>query len=164
MHLFKTLLLTLLMTSHSLLADTILGDVFKSPTCGCCNAWIEHMNDSGFTLSGKNTHRLGSVKQQLGIPNEAQSCHSAVINDYVFEGHVPASIVKQFLDNPLDNAVGLSVPGMPVGSPGMEMGDRHDDYAVMVVFKDGSMSEYAFISKAKAVSAGWPKKPKRPKR
>jgi hypothetical protein len=144
----KLLLATIFtITSIMSFAESLSGDVFKSPTCGCCNAWIEHMNNAGFALNGKNTAQLGAIKTQLGIPTSAQSCHSAVINDYVFEGHTPANVVKQFLDKPLPNAIGLSVPGMPVGSPGMEMGNRHDDYAVMVLYKDGSVDEYAFIAK-----------------
>ena len=141
------LLFLLLFIPSLALAQAWSGKVYKSPTCGCCNAWIEHMQDAGFTLEGRNTDALAKVKNDLGIAPAAQSCHSAVIGKYVFEGHVPAAAVTRFLDNPPTNALGLSVPGMPVGSPGMEMGDRHDDYTVQALMLDGSMRPYAEVSR-----------------
>jgi hypothetical protein len=128
-------------------AESWAGKVFKSPTCGCCNAWIEHMQSAGYELQGINTDDLNKVKQDLGIAPVAQSCHSAVINQYVFEGHVPASAVDRFLSNPPANALGLSVPGMPIGSPGMEMGDRVDNYVVQLLMLDGTMRAYADVSR-----------------
>lgn len=141
------LLLLLLFVPSLALAQGLSGKVYKSPTCGCCNAWIEHMQKAGFTLEGRNTDALAKVKRDLGIAPAAQSCHSAVIGIYVFEGHVPAAAVSRFLENPPANALGLSVPGMPIGSPGMEMGERHDDYTVQALMLDGSMRPYAEVSR-----------------
>jgi hypothetical protein len=143
----KRLFLLLMMMPALVFAEAWQGKVYKSPTCGCCNAWIEHMQDAGFNLQGQNTDELNSVKQQLGIAANAQSCHSAVINKFVFEGHVPAEAVSRFLANPPANALGLSVPGMPIGSPGMEMGDRHDNYVVQVMMLDGTLRPYADVSR-----------------
>jgi hypothetical protein len=144
---YKVFLFLLMLPALSQ-AASLTGNVFKSPTCGCCNAWIEHMQDNGFVLQGVNADDLNQVKQTFGIPPKAQSCHSAKIDDFVFEGHVPADIVKTFLANPPANALGLSVPGMPIGSPGMEMGDRVDNYTVQLLMQDGSMRPYAEINRA----------------
>jgi hypothetical protein len=143
----KNFWFTLLLIPTLALSDSWVGKVYKSPTCGCCNAWIEHMREAGYELDGHNTEALNSVKAQLGIPATAQSCHSAIINQYIFEGHVPAQVVSRFFAAPEPNALGLSVPGMPVGSPGMEMGARHDDYTVQLIMLDGSMLPYAEVSR-----------------
>lgn len=92
--------------------------VYKSPTCGCCEAWIEHMEQAGFSVEVKDRHDVVALKQRLGVPTEMFSCHTAVINGKVVEGHVPASTVERYLadGSPGD---GLAVPGMPPGSPGM---------------------------------------------
>ncbi|HSG61492.1 MAG TPA: DUF411 domain-containing protein [Pseudomonadales bacterium] len=141
------ILLLLLFIPSLAIAENWSGKVFKSPTCGCCTAWIEHMQSAGYVLEGINTDDLNKVKRDLGIAPVAQSCHSAVINQYVFEGHVPAKAIDRFLANPPVNALGLTVPGMPIGSPGMEMGDRYDDYLVHVLMLDGSMRPYADVSR-----------------
>ena len=119
------------------LAEAASMTVYKSPTCGCCTAWAEHVNRAGFATELHNRQDMHSIKQQLGIPNELQSCHTATINGYVFEGHVPAASIARFLAAPPEGAYGLSVPGMPIGSPGMEMGERLDPYAVILLSKNG---------------------------
>ena len=111
------------MNAHSSVADALSLDVFKSPTCGCCQKWIDHIELSGFKATAHDTDRLNQIKTDSGILPQYQSCHTAISeNGFVFEGHIPAAIVKQFLDNPPKDAIGLAVPGMPMGSPGMEMG------------------------------------------
>jgi hypothetical protein len=123
--------------------------VYKSPTCGCCGLWLDHMRDNDFQLQAHNTDEMALVKQQHGILPRYQSCHTAVsASAYIFEGHVPAKFVQQFLKNPPDSAIGLAVPAMPVGSPGMEMGDRFQPYQVMLLMKDGSASVYATVKTA----------------
>lgn len=92
--------------------------VYKSPTCGCCEAWIEHMEEAGFSVAVEDRADMAALKQRLGVPTEMFSCHTAVINGGGVEGHVPASTVQRYLadGSPGD---GLAVPGMPPGSPGM---------------------------------------------
>jgi hypothetical protein len=104
--------------------------VYKSPTCGCCAEWVTHMRDNGFSVTVKSRANVRPVKRQLGVPSGLSSCHTAVVGDYVVEGHVPASEVKRMLAN-APSFQGLSVPGMPVGSPGMERGNRVDPYSVI---------------------------------
>jgi len=111
--------------------------VYKSATCGCCNKWIKHMEDSGFQVNAIDVLNVNLVKQQYGISYEHASCHTAVVDGYVIEGHVPALDVKRLLSEKPD-VLGLSVPGMPIGSPGMEMGDRVDHYSVITMDKEGN--------------------------
>ena len=113
--------------------------VFKSPTCGCCSAWIEHIKKAGFHVKSENVtqKRLSELKRRSGITLELSSCHTAFINSYFVEGHVPAEDIKALLFEKLD-ALGLSVPNMPLGSPGMEMGDQKDPYDTLLVKSNGS--------------------------
>lgn len=111
--------------------------VYKSPTCGCCHKWIQHMEDNGFHIKAVDVVDMELVKQRYGISRELDSCHTAIVDGYVIEGHVPAVDVKRLLAEKPD-VLGLSVPGMPVGSPGMEMGDRVDHYSVLIMDKDGN--------------------------
>lgn len=123
--------------------------VHKDPQCGCCGKWIAHMENSGFTLEAKDSGDLSGIKREFGIKPSQQSCHTAVWRSgetrYVFEGHIPASVVRKFLDAPPKNARGLLVPGMPVGSPGMEYGDQKMPYDVLLLKNDGSTEVYARI-------------------
>lgn len=119
-------------------------DVFKSESCGCCGLWVEHLKRHGFTPKPKNLAlgQLARVKLKAGLKPEIQSCHTGMIEGYVIEGHVPAEDVKRLLiERPV--AIGLSVPGMPIGSPGMEAGDRREPYDVLLVKQDGTTEVYA---------------------
>ena len=110
--------------------------VYKSPTCGCCTAWIEHIEDSGITVEVRDTYDLEPIKARMGVPGRMESCHTAMIDGYVIEGHVPATDIKRLLkEKPA--ARGLAVPGMPIGSPGMEQGDIKDPYAVVLFGEKG---------------------------
>ncbi len=121
-------------------------DVYKSKTCGCCKKWVDHAEAFGFETAMHHPENLNKVKSDKGISPRYQSCHTAVSKaGYVFEGHIPAEIIQRFLANPPANAIGLAVPGMPVGSPGMEVGNRHDDYDVFLLNKDGSDRVYEHI-------------------
>ncbi|QQD20136.1 hypothetical protein I6N98_09805 [Spongiibacter nanhainus] len=105
------------------------------------------MEDVGFDTETHHPSDLNRIKNDYGITPEFQSCHTAVSSDgYVFEGHIPARFVQQFLENPPDDAIGLSVPGMPAGSPGMEMGDRFTAYKVWLLKKDGSADVFASVN------------------
>lgn len=121
-------------------------EVYKSPTCSCCQDWIDYVEEDGFEALVHHPSDLGGVKQQHGISPYQQSCHTAVSEQgFVFEGHIPSRLVKQFLANPPKNATGLTVPGMPFGSPGMEMGDRVDQYNVLIMYKGGRSELYARV-------------------
>ena len=109
--------------------------VWKSPLCGCCGKWVEHMENAGFKVTVKNTDTLEKVKKLAGIPEDLQSCHTATVGGYTIEGHVPAKDVKRLLEN-RPKVEGLAVPGMPSGSPGMENGER-DAYDVVTFSRDG---------------------------
>jgi hypothetical protein len=109
--------------------------VYKSPTCGCCGKWITHMEQNGFKVTAVDMLEMNIVKEKYGIDRPLASCHTAVVDGYVIEGHVPATDVKNLLSEKRD-VLGLTVPGMPVGSPGMEMGDRFDSYDVLAINKD----------------------------
>lgn len=124
----------------SLVSDEIADmtvKVYKSPACGCCEAWVEHLRAAGFEVEVEDTNALAAVKAEQGVPAALQSCHTAVVGDYVFEGHVPVEDMVSFLQEAPD-ARGLAVPGMPVGSPGMEQGDRVDPYDVIMFDESGS--------------------------
>ena len=128
-------------TLAATIAETPTIKVYKSPTCGCCALWVDHMREAGFRLDVENTDDMIGVKIDAGLPLQLQSCHTALVGDYVFEGHIPAEVIARFLaEKP--SASGLAVPGMPVGSPGMEFGDRVDPYDVIQFDAAGSMSVY----------------------
>ena len=113
--------------------------VYKTPTCGCCSAWIEHIKNAGFHVRSKNvTHvALAKLKGRYGIPLRLSSCHTGFIDNYFVEGHVPAEDIKALIfEKP--EALGLSVPNMPLGSPGMEMGNQKDPYDTLLVKSNGS--------------------------
>lgn len=115
--------------------------VYKSPTCGCCEMWIEHMREAGFRVEITNTADLGPIKSEAGVPVGKGSCHTARVDDYFLEGHVPASDVKQLLaEKPV--ARGLVVPWMVLGSPGMEQGGITQPYDVLLIGMDGSTAVF----------------------
>lgn len=117
--------------------------VHKSPYCGCCGLWIEHMREAGFAVEVRNVASLNPIKQRVGVPLAKGSCHTAQVGKYFIEGHVPAEDVKRLLAEKPD-AKGLVVPGMPKGSPGMEVPDGSvDAYSVELVGNDGSTSVFA---------------------
>lgn len=115
--------------------------VYKSPTCGCCGDWIEHLRQNGFKVQVHNQYDLNPVKQRYGISQGLQSCHTAQVGNYFIEGHVPAADIKRLLAERPDIR-GLAVPGMPMGSPGME-GPYKEDYAVLAVDKTGAVQPYS---------------------
>ena len=129
-------------------ADTkaLTLEVYKSPTCGCCEDWVTHMQTNGIGATVQHPEDLNAIKEKFGIAPQYQSCHTGVSSDgYVFEGHVPARLIKQFLQEKPVDAIGLAVPGMPIGSPGMEMDDRITPYDVLLLHKNGNVSVYAHV-------------------
>ena len=116
--------------------------VYKSPTCGCCQNWVDHVQAAGFKVTVRDTMDVNPVKRQYGVADSLHSCHTAVVNGYVVEGHVPAAdIVRMLQERP--RIAGIAVPKMPVGSPGMEMGDTKQPYEVIAFTKGGASSVYA---------------------
>ena len=114
-------------------------EVWKDPSCGCCHDWIAHMEANGFSFTIHDTGN-NAVRTRLGLPQKLGSCHTALVGGYLIEGHVPASDVRALLQQK-PKALGLAVPGMPVGSPGMDgavYGNRRDPYDVLLVARDGS--------------------------
>lgn len=126
-------------------------DVYLTRTCGCCGGWVEHSQAEGFdsVRNYVDQDQLNQEKMERGISPRLQSCHTAVSEEgYVFEGHIPARVIHEFLESPPENALGLAVPGMPIGSPGMEMGDRFTPYDVLLINEDGSTEVYTHIASA----------------
>jgi len=115
--------------------------VYESPTCGCCAKWVDHLRGAGFTVTVHDTSDVAAVKADHGVPQALTSCHTAVAAGYVFEGHVPADLIARFMQE-APAAVGLAVPGMPVGSPGME-GPSPRRYEVVTFDSRGRTSAYA---------------------
>ena len=127
--------------------------VYKSPTCGCCGDWVDHMSEDGFSTKIQHPKDLNTIKDQLGIAPVYQSCHTATLQDYLFEGHIPAEVVKHFLTEEPKDAIGLAVPGMPLGSPGMDFGgDNYRSYQVLQLNKDGSSTVYGEVSGDKKIT------------
>ncbi|TVP60060.1 MAG: DUF411 domain-containing protein [Halomonadaceae bacterium] len=121
-------------------ADTMV--VFMSPTCGCCGDWVTHLEEHGFSVETRETDQVNLIKQQAGLPRDLVSCHTGFINGYLIEGHVPAEDIQRLLaEKP--RASGLSVPRMPMGSPGMEMeGYGRDAFDVVLFHADGGREVY----------------------
>ncbi|MYM57817.1 DUF411 domain-containing protein [Vibrio sp. OCN044] len=136
----------LLLLSHQVWAADVINH--KSPYCGCCTAWTEHMQEEGFTVKEKLHDNMNDIKKELGITPQLASCHTAEIYGYIFEGHIPAKDIKAFLANPPKGAKGLAVPGMPIGSPGMENGAQKQAYTVYAFNQDGQVLEYQTYPKS----------------
>lgn len=116
-------------------------DVYRDPSCGCCGAWISYLRTQGYTVTVHEDQPMAAVKTRLGVPADAASCHTALIDGYVIEGHVPVEDIRRLLaEHP--NARGLAAPGMPMGSPGMEMGSA-ERYDVVLIGRDGSSRIFA---------------------
>lgn len=116
--------------------------VHRDPSCGCCGAWVAHMRNAGFTADVLESRNMQEVKARLGLPGELASCHTGEVAGYVIEGHVPADAVKRLLAERPD-AKGLAVPGMPIGSPGMEVPGQPDDTYDVVIFGPAGQSVFA---------------------
>jgi len=116
--------------------------VYRSETCGCCKGWISHLKDHNFDVKDIRVKSVNSYKQNLGVPNEAASCHTAVVNGVVIEGHVPAKDIKKLLANKGDIRL-LTVPAMPSGTPGMDTpGAPKNDFKVYAISNDNNVSVY----------------------
>jgi len=121
--------------------DAPLMKVYKSPTCGCCSKWVEHMRDAGFEVETSNVRDVGVYKREYGLPPELASCHIGIVDGYVVEGHVPADdVIRMLKEKPAIK--GIAVPGMPIGSPGME-GPNPDRYETLSFDANGTIEVFA---------------------
>ena len=116
--------------------------VYKSATCGCCSKWVEHMQANGFEVKAINVDDIDKVKRERGVPADAASCHTGIVNGYVVEGHVPADAVQKMLKEK-PSIAGIAVPGMPMGSPGMEVpGGQKEAFNIVSFDKSGKTAIY----------------------
>lgn len=132
--------------ARPVLADSMAAPVpmtvYKDPNCGCCAQWVAHVRQAGFAVTVRDTSDMSTVKAAMSVPEALGSCHTARVGSYTIEGHVPADVIKQLLaEKPV--ARGLAVPGMPMGSPGMEQGGRKDRYDVLLFDKAGRTRVFA---------------------
>lgn len=117
-------------------------EVYKNPDCGCCSGWVGHLEAAGFPVTVHETADTAPVRKRHGIPDRFAGCHTGVVGRYAVEGHVPAQDIKRLLATK-PAAAGLSVPGMPVGAPGMEAGSRKDPFQVLLIDEAGRASVFA---------------------
>lgn len=137
-----TLALALVMGVSTAAQKPLPVQVYKSATCGCCSVWVEHLRRSGFAPTSTNVTDLDAVKTKHGVPVRGQSCHTALVGGYVIEGHVPAAEIHRLLKEKPAGVVGLAVPGMPIGSPGME-GPGARPYNVLAFDKQGRTTVFS---------------------
>lgn len=117
--------------------------VYRDPSCGCCEAWAKIAEDHGYDVTARNDPNMAEVKQQLGVPPQLASCHTAVIGEYVIEGHVPLDQVARLLRERPSGIRGIAVPGMPIGSPGMEVPDgTKESFQVIAFLQNGQTSDF----------------------
>ena len=134
---------SLLQTGTLFAATEALITVHKDPTCGCCSGWVQHLQNAGFVTKVLDTSDIDAVKKRLGVPDDLAACHTAQLAGFIIEGHVPAAALKRFLAEKPE-ATGLAVPGMPIGSPGME-GGTPEKYDVVLFGQNGPRTYMSFI-------------------
>lgn len=117
--------------------------VYKDPSCGCCTKWVEHLRTAGLRPTVFDRTDMDALKDSLGVPSSLRSCHTAVAGRYVIEGHVPAADLRRLVASAPKGVIGIAVPEMPAGSPGMEMGERRDQYDVIAFSANGKTSVFA---------------------
>ena len=137
----KTILSLMLITSSIFAMEGKTMTVYKSPFCSCCSDWIDIMKTKGFKIDVIETNEVNNIKQKAGLQAGQTSCHTAFVDGYVVEGHVNYSAIKKMLEEK-PNIIGITVPGMPIGSPGMEQGNTKQAYNILYVNKDGSTGVY----------------------
>jgi hypothetical protein len=142
----KLIVLLLAACSQSLSAEEagkpLEMTVYRSPTCGCCGKWLEHAKQNGFKINDVISDDMDTIKARFGVPEKLASCHTAIVDGHVIEGHVPAADIQKLLQSK-SNIAGIAAPGMPMGSPGMEMGGQQDAYKVVSFDKDGKYEVFA---------------------
>ena len=116
--------------------------VYRSPSCGCCGVWVDHAKKHGFKIEDIKTEEMEALKQKHNVPAELASCHTTIIDGYVMEGHIPANDIKSFLAQKPDDLIGLAVPGMPIGTPGMEARDIKQPFQVLAFNDKGEVEVF----------------------
>ena len=117
-------------------------NVYRSPTCGCCGVWLEHAQKHGFKVEDIKTEDMEALKQKHNVPPELSSCHTTIVDGYVMEGHIPVDDIKRFMTEKPEGFIGLAVPGMPLGSPGMEARDMKQPFQVLAFNKQGEVEVF----------------------
>lgn len=138
--------IVLIGTTEAQAANLPQATVYRDPNCTCCGGWIEHLKAKGFPVKNVPTADMIAFKQEHGVTEELASCHTAIVDGYVVEGHVPSDDIKRLLTQK-PNISGIAVPGMPVGTPGMEMGNKKDSFAVVAFDEQGQtkvFKQYSF--------------------
>ena len=122
----------------------VVVSAYRSPACGCCKGWLDHLRQAGFTVKDYLTSNLASVKQRYGVPPQLQSCHTARIGGYTVEGHIPVSALQRLLKE-RPKVAGIAVPGMPLGSPGMESPFKKERYTVFTFTESGRTQAFQTV-------------------
>ena len=115
--------------------------VYRDPSCSCCGGWMERLADAGFQINEISTPDVGAIKQQYRVPENLTSCHTALVDGYVLEGHVPIADIQRLLTE-RPQIAGITVPGMPIGTPGMENGDQRDSFTVFSFDEQGNVAPF----------------------
>ncbi|MFC0711862.1 DUF411 domain-containing protein [Azorhizophilus paspali] len=131
----RSILFALVFAGAVQAADPVAIDVYRDPNCGCCQDWVRHLQANGFAVDDHIEADMAALKSRLGVPHGLGSCHTALIDGKFVEGHVPAADILKLRREP--GLIGVAVPGMPIGSPGMEIGERQDAYQVIGVTRSG---------------------------
>ncbi|WP_445356313.1 DUF411 domain-containing protein [Microbulbifer sp. EKSA008] len=127
-------------------ADSFI--VYKHPLCFCCNKWVDYLRGNDIAVSTSSELNMAKIRQQWGVPRGMEGCHTAVWhNKYVFEGHVPVKHILQFISSPPEDGIGLLVPGMPVGSPGMEVDGKFEPYNIYLLLEGGDYRPFVRVEK-----------------
>ncbi|WP_261817828.1 DUF411 domain-containing protein [Vibrio gallicus] len=138
----RVVALSCLVFSFNIFAKPVV-DLYKSPSCGCCNEWAEIMEEKGYEVHVNNTRDWSHVRKQFGMPNQVMSCHTAIIDGYMIEGHVPEPDIKRLLEERPNNISGIAAPGMPQHSPGMaSSGQEYKDFNVVSFSQSGEVKLY----------------------
>ncbi len=137
----KTILISIFLAASVFAIEGKKMTVYKSPSCGCCTKWVDIMKTKGFEVNTITSNNMNQIKEKVGITQKTASCHTAIVDGYVIEGHVDYSAVKKMLTEK-PNIIGITVPGMPIGSPGMEQGNIKQAYNILSINKNGSLAVY----------------------
>ncbi|MBU3015625.1 DUF411 domain-containing protein [Poseidonibacter lekithochrous] len=137
----KTILISIFLAASVFAIEGKKMTVYKSPSCGCCTKWVDIMKTKGFEVNTITSNNMNQIKEKVGITKKTASCHTAIVDGYVIEGHVDYSAVKKMLTEK-PNIIGITVPGMPIGSPGMEQGNMKQAYNILSINKNGSVEVY----------------------
>jgi hypothetical protein len=141
-HFILALVAAPLMSASSFAASPTSVKAYRNPGCGCCEKWVAHMQAAGFAVTMEDDPDLDARRTALGVPANLAGCHTSIVGNYIIEGHVPAEDVIRFLQEKPD-ALGLAVPGMPMGSPGMEVDGQSERYQVIAFKEDGTSVVFA---------------------